>query len=127
MTLKLLIVIVSAVGAFFTLAIGVYMTILSLRILDEVESHLHRSALVKNNRNNMGGGWIGCTYRLLQINMALLMKEFFIKKGEMDQQDLLEFPTDLEKKITRPGRVLLVSGLFTFAVLIYARYSSVLH
>lgn len=127
MSFKLMVIILSVAGMFFTLAVGIYMTMLSLRVLEEAESYLARSPLVRNNRNNMGGGWVGCTYRILQITMVLLMKEFFIRKGEVDRQDVYSFPPELEKKITRPGRVLLVSGVLTFAVLMYARYSTVLH
>jgi len=56
----------------------------------------------------------------------LIFKEFYIKKGALSKEDVENFPLELERKITTPNKVLLISGILTLVMAACVKYGEVL-
>jgi len=100
----------------------VYMGYIANKYLDEFESHLTRSKLIVSNRMLMGNSFLGRMYRLLQISSCLSIRNFSIKKGQLDPDDSTEFPQHLARKIVWPSRLILFFGLIVLFGGGYGKY-----
>lgn len=126
MVFKIVLIIVVWCFAFVALISGLYLSKLSYRLLEEAEGYLSNSILIINNKKLLGDGFLGRSYRLIQLSSGLIFKEFYIQKGALSREDVEKFPLELERRITTPNKVLLVSGILTLVMAACVKYSGVL-
>ena len=95
-----------------------YMAFLAFKELDRAEQFLKKSNWIVMNKRNLGNGHIARVMRMLQIAGCLSIKNYSIRKGQLDANDVSGFPKKLERKIVWTGRVL----LFSFIAMMMASY-----
>ncbi|TRX72741.1 hypothetical protein [Pseudomonas mangiferae] len=95
-----------------------YMTFLAFKELDRAEQFLKQSDWIVMNKRSLGNGPIARVMRMLQIAGCLSVKNYSIRKGQLDASDVSGFPEKLERKIVWTGRVL----LFSFIAMMMASY-----
>ncbi|WP_263147951.1 hypothetical protein [Pseudomonas sp. RIT-PI-AD] len=122
------ITLLSFVGFFGFLALfsDFYLSRLSFKYLEEAEKYLKGSSLVIFNKKHLDNGFLGRTYRLIQLSSGLIDEEFYIKRGALEREEVSNFPHALKRKITLPNKVLQVSGLLALILAIGANYSGAL-
>jgi len=94
------------------------MTFLAFKELDRAEQFLKKSNWIVMNKRSLGNGHVARVMRMLQIAGCLSVKSYSIRKGQLDANDVSEFPGRLERKIVWTGRIL----LFSFVIMMMASY-----
>ena len=80
-----------------------YMTFLAFKELDRAEQFLKNSNWIVMNKRNLGNGHIARVMRMLQIAGCLSVKNYSIRKGQLDASDVLGFPKSWKERLCGRG------------------------
>lgn len=112
----------AVLGAFVIISpflmFGVWIFV-AYRYLDRIESTLSNSRMVAVNREVYShAGLLGKVMRLGSISAMLSIKDFSVRKGLLDSNDIVEAPADLQKLLVRlwTVQILLIALIVLFFV-----------